>query len=85
MNAYAILDLALLTGGLGPVLAMGAVGRSFNRLIALEMGSSLGALFMLIFIEVSNQSSELIVPLVLVPLSVAGTLVFTRLLPGSDT
>lgn len=85
MNAYTILALALLIGGLGPVLAMGAVGRSFNRLIALEMGSSLGAMFMLIFIQVSNQSSELILPLVLVPLSVAGTLVFTRLLPGTDT
>ena len=84
MNAYTILALALLIGGLGPVLAMGAVGRSFNRLIALEMGSSLGAMFMLIFIQVSNQSSELILPLMLVPLSVAGTLVFTRLLPGTD-
>lgn len=85
MSGYAVLALVLLVGGLGPVLAMGAIGHSFKRLIALEMGSSIGALFMLIFVEVSGVSSELILPLVLVPLSVAGALVFTRLLPGSDT
>ncbi len=85
MSGYAILALALLVGGLGPVLAMGAIGHSFNRLVALEMGSSIGAIFMLIFIQVSNQSSELILPLVLVPLSLAGTLVFTRLLHECDT
>ncbi len=81
MTGYAVLALLLLIGGLGPVLAMSAVGHSFNRLVALEMSTSIGILFMLIFVEVSNQSSELILPLVLVPLSVAGTLVFTRLLP----
>ena len=85
MSGYAILALALLIGGLGPVLVMGAIGHSFNRLVALEMGSSIGAIFMLIFIQVSHQSSELILPLVLVPLSLAGTLVFTRLLHGCDT
>ena len=85
MSGYAILALALLIGGLGPVLVMGAIGHSFNRLVALEMGSSIGAIFMLIFIQVSHQSSELILPLVLVPLSLAGTLVFTRLLDGCDT
>lgn len=85
MSGYAILALALLIGGLGPVLAMGAIGHSFNRLVALEMGSSIGAIFMLIFVQVSNQSSELILPLVLVPLSLAGTLVFTRLIPDCDT
>lgn len=85
MSGYATLALVLLAGGLGPVLAMGAIGRSFNRLIALEMGTSIAVLFMLIFVEVSDQSSELILPLVLVPLSVAGTLVFTRLLGREDT
>ena len=84
MTGYAVLALLLLIGGLGPVLAMSAVGHSFNRLVALEMSTSIGILFMLIFVEVSNQSSELILPLVLVPLSVAGTLVFTRLLPDGD-
>jgi multisubunit Na+/H+ antiporter MnhF subunit len=63
---------------------MSAIGRSFNRLVALEMGTTITVLFMLVFVEVSNQPSELILPLVLVPLSVAGTLVFTRLLQDGD-
>ena len=84
MTGYAVLALLLLVGGLGPVLVMSAVGHSFNRLVALEMGTSIGVLFMLIFVEVSNQPSELILPLVLAPLSVAGTLVFTRLLRDGD-
>jgi hypothetical protein len=49
------------------------------------MGTSIGVLFMLVFVEVSDQPSELILPLVLVPLSVAGTLVFTRLLRDGET
>jgi multisubunit Na+/H+ antiporter MnhF subunit len=85
MSGYAVLTLALLIGGLGPVLAMAAIGHSFKRLVALEMGTSIGVLFMLVFVEVSDQPSELILPLVLVPLSVAGTLVFTRLLRDGET
>ena len=84
MTGYAVLALLLLVGGLGPVVAMSAIGHSFNRLVALEMGTAITVLFMLIFVEVSNQPSELILPLVLVPLSVAGTLVFTRLLRDGD-
>ena len=84
MTGYAVLALLLLVGGLGPVVAMSAIGHSFNRLVALELGTAIAVLFMLIFVEVSNQPSELILPLVLVPLSVAGTLVFTRLLRDGD-
>jgi multisubunit Na+/H+ antiporter MnhF subunit len=83
MSGYGALSLALLIGGLGPVLAIGAAGRAFDRLVALELGGSLGALFMLVFVEVSGQSYELILPLVLVPLSLVGALVFTRLLRDS--
>lgn len=85
MSGYAILALSLLIGGFIPVLVMGAIGHSFNRLVALQMGSSISVLFMLIFVEVSNQGSELILPLVVVPLSLAGTLVFTRLLHGYES
>ncbi len=84
MTGYAVLALLLLVGGLGPVVTMSTSGHSFNRLVALEMGTTITVLFMLIFVEVSNQPSELILPLVLVPLSVAGTLVFTRLLRDGD-
>ncbi len=72
--------MTLLIGGLGPVLVMGSMGRAFDRLVALELGGALGALFMLVFTEVSGQSYELILPLVLAPLSLVGSLVFTRLL-----
>ena len=85
MSGYGMLTMALLVGGLGPVLAMGAFGRALNRLVALELGGSLAALFMLVFVEVSGETYELILPLVLVPLSLAGALVFTRLLKGTDS
>ena len=39
MSGYAILALGLLIGGFIPVLVMGAIGHSFNRLVALQMGS----------------------------------------------
>jgi multicomponent Na+:H+ antiporter subunit F len=76
--------MILLVGGLGPVLLMGAVGTVLQRLVALEIGGSIIALFLLVFVEVSGETYELIVPVVLVPLAFAGTLVFTRLLKDTD-
>jgi multicomponent Na+:H+ antiporter subunit F len=84
MSGYGMLALALLVGGLGPVLLMGAFGTARNRLVALEIGGALITLFLLVFVEVSGQTYELIVPLVLAPLAFAGTLVFTRLLKDTD-
>jgi multisubunit Na+/H+ antiporter MnhF subunit len=84
MSGYGMLTMALLVGGLGPVLIMGALGTALNRLVALEIGGAVITLFLLVFIEVSGQTYELIVPLVLAPLALAGTLVFTRLLKGND-
>ena len=84
MSGYGMLAMALLVAGLGPVLVMGAVGTALNRLVALELGGALVTLFLLVFVEVSGESYELIVPLVLVPLAFAGTLVFTRLLKDTD-
>ena len=78
-----MLAIALLVGGLGPVLLMGAFGTALNRLVALEIGGALITLFLLVFVELYGQTYELIVPLVLVP-SLAGTLVFTRLLQDTD-
>jgi multicomponent Na+:H+ antiporter subunit F len=79
-----MLTMALLVGGLGPVLIMGALGTALNRLVALEIGGAVITLFLLVFVEVSGQTYELIVPLVLAPLAFAGTLVFTRLLKDND-
>jgi multicomponent Na+:H+ antiporter subunit F len=84
MSGYDMLALALLVGGLGPVLVMGALGSALNRLVALELGGALITLFLLVFVEVSGETYELIVPLVLAPLAFAGTLVFTRLLKDTD-
>lgn len=79
-----MLTMALLVGGLGPVLVMGALGTALNRLVALEIGGAVITLFLLVFVEVSGETYELIVPVVLAPLAVAGTLVFTRLLKDAD-
>jgi multisubunit Na+/H+ antiporter MnhF subunit len=84
MSGYDMLALALLVAGLGPVLVMGALGTALNRLVALELGGALITLFLLVFVEVSGETYELIVPLVLAPLAFAGTLVFTRLLKDTD-
>lgn len=84
MSGYGVLTLILLVGGLGPVLIMGAVGTAFQRLVALEIGGAVLTLLLLVFIEVSGETYELIVPLVLAPLAFAGTLVFTRLLKDTD-
>lgn len=50
------------------------------RLVGLELGSSITVLILLLLAQVAGQSQFLIVPLTLVLLSFAGTLVFTRLL-----
>lgn len=84
MSGYGVLTMILLVGGLGPVLCMGAIGTALQRLVALEIGGAVITLFLLVFIEVSGETYELIVPLVLAPLAVAGTLVFTRLLKDAD-
>lgn len=84
MSGYGVLAMALLVGGLGPVLVMGALGSALNRLVALEIGGAVITLFLLLFVEVSGETYELIVPVVLAPLAIAGTLVFTRLLKDAD-
>ena len=85
MSGYTVLSLALLVGGVAPAGAMAAVGRGFNRLVALELVSASAVLFIFVFTEVSGESYELMVPLVLVPLALAGTLVFTRTMRDVDS
>ena len=80
MSGYLVLTFLLLLGAIAPVLAMGSLGGASARLIALEMGGANATLFFLLFTQASGQSYELILALVLAPLSVVGSLVFTRLL-----
>lgn len=80
MNAWDLGSLVLLVGCLGPALAVGSSGDPVRRLIGLELASSATVLMLLLLCQGENQSQFLTLPLVLALLSVAGTLVYTRLL-----
>lgn len=80
MTGYTVCAAALLIGGLGPALLLAARGHPVDRLVGLELVGGISTVFMLVMSQVTGQSFYLSVPLVLVPLSLAGTLVFTRLL-----
>lgn len=86
MTAYEICVVALLIGGLGPALIISATGDPVNRLVGLDLAAATLTLTFILLSEVSpSRSYDLVLPLVLVPASFAGTLVFTRLLaPPSD-
>jgi len=79
VSGYTLCALALLCALL-PAGIAASRGDGIDRLVGLELVSSIGAVFMLVLSQVSHQSYFLSVPLVLVPMSFAGTLVFTRLL-----
>lgn len=83
MNGYTICALVLVIT-LGPAAWLAARGEPVERLVGLELVSAVASVFMLVIGQVSHQSYFLSVPLVLVPMSFAGTLVFTRLLGPRD-
>jgi multisubunit Na+/H+ antiporter MnhF subunit len=72
--------LALMVVGLGPALWLGAHGDAVARLVGSELGAAITVLVLIVLAQASGQAQLMIVPLVLVVLSFAGTLVFTRLL-----
>ncbi|MGH8979912.1 MAG: hypothetical protein ACRDWE_02670 [Acidimicrobiales bacterium] len=80
MSGLDVCMLALLVGGLAPALVLGAHGRPSNRLIGLELANGVVLALFLLFSQVRGFSFELVLPLVLVTVSFAGTLVYTRLL-----
>lgn len=80
MTGYTICAAVLMVGGLGPALLISARGAPIDRLVGLELISSIGVVIMLLIAQITGQSYYLAAPLVLAPLSFAGTLVFTRLL-----
>lgn len=80
MTGYGICAAVLVIGGLGPALFLGARGSAIDRLVGLELISSIVVLTMLVVTQMTGLSYYLAVPLVLAPLSLAGTLVYTRLL-----
>ena len=85
MNGWLLAALALMALGLGPALWLGCRQDAVARLVGLELGSAVTVLALLALAQAAGQAQLLVVPLVLVVLSFAGTLVFTRLLgTGAD-
>jgi len=81
VSAYEICLLALLLGGMVPALVITSKGDPLDRLVGLNLLTAVITFVLILFSVVGpGQSYDLILPLVLVPLSFAGTLVFTRLL-----
>jgi multisubunit Na+/H+ antiporter MnhF subunit len=84
MTVWMIAAGALMIGGLIPALLLAYRGPATQRLVGLELTGAVGTVLMVVLCQAFNQSSYLIVPLVLAMLSFAGTLVFTRLLGARD-
>jgi multisubunit Na+/H+ antiporter MnhF subunit len=84
MTAWVIAAGALMLGGLVPAMILAGRGPAAHRLLGLEVAGAVGVLVLMVLCQAMNQSSYLIVPLVLALLSFAGTLVFTRLLGDDD-
>lgn len=73
--------LALLVGALAPALYLSARGDADQRLVGLQLVAAVVVFVLILFSQVAEgEPYDLVLPLALVPLSYAGTLVFTRLL-----
>ena len=80
MNPWVLFAAVLMVAGLGPALVVGARDKALYRLTGLQLAGPVTVLLLVAVSVVLGQSSYLIVPLALVLLSFAGTLVYTRLL-----
>jgi multisubunit Na+/H+ antiporter MnhF subunit len=80
VNWWLLACTVLTVGALMPALWLTATGRPEQRLVGLQLGGSVLVLELLLLAQALGQSSYLVVPVVLVVASFAGTLVFTRLL-----
>lgn len=80
MSGYELCAVIVTVGALPPALALTCSGRPADRLVGVELTTGAVTVAMLLVSQVVGQSYDLVVPLVLVVLSVTGTLVFTRLL-----
>jgi multisubunit Na+/H+ antiporter MnhF subunit len=74
----------LMVGGLVPAMLLACRGPAEHRLLGMELAGATGVILLVVLCQALNQPGYLIVPLVLVLLSFAGTLVFTRLLGARD-
>jgi multisubunit Na+/H+ antiporter MnhF subunit len=80
VNPWTLAAGAFLVGGGLPGLWLVARGSAVERLAGLQLTSTMATLGLVAAVIGSGQSSLLIVPLVGVLMSFAGTLVYTRLL-----
>jgi multisubunit Na+/H+ antiporter MnhF subunit len=80
MSAWLVFAGVLTVAGLVPALLVGARGEAVHRLAGLQFAGAVTTLVLVALSAAAGQPSYLIVPLALVLLAYAGTLVFTRLL-----
>lgn len=80
MNPWLLGAIVLLAAGFAPALWLGSRNGPADRLVGLELGGVVVTLVLMSIAQGVAQSSYLIVPLVLAVVSVAGILVYTRLL-----
>ncbi|MGH9086568.1 MAG: hypothetical protein ACRDYZ_00360 [Acidimicrobiales bacterium] len=85
MSGFAICLLVLLVAAVGPALVLATRGDELGRLVGASLTASVATLAFLLIAQLEDRSYELIVPLVMAPMSFAGVLVFTRLLSTRRT
>jgi multisubunit Na+/H+ antiporter MnhF subunit len=85
LTAFTVCLIALMVGGILPGLVLASRGDPGGRLVGLDLLAAVLTFALILLSQIwPGQSYDLILPLVLVPLSFAGTLVFTRLLDDRE-
>lgn len=85
MSLGEIAALVLLVGAFVPGMWMAARGQTQERLVGMEFATIAAAMAMTVLAVAWQLSYELIVPLILVVVTLPGTLVYTRLLVSRKT
>ncbi len=80
MTAWPVAAFVLIVGAVLPAAVTTFGGEETQRLVGLELIGTAVTLVMLLLAQADQRPDYLVVPLVLVTLSLAGILVFTRLL-----
>lgn len=80
MTAWIVFAAVVMVGGLGPALVVSGRDKALYRLTGVQLAAPATVLVLIAVSVILGQPSYLIVPLALVLLSFAGTLVYTRLL-----
>lgn len=80
MTPWLVFTGVVMVAGVGPALVVGSREKALYRLTGLQLAGPVVILALIAISVVLGQPSYLIVPLALVLLSYAGTLVYTRLL-----